>query len=543
MNERSHSLHGALRKARQLHPRRTAIVDGEREVDYAELDRISDSLASALVQAGVREGDRVGVDLPKSWETVAGIYGILKAGAAYVPLDPSSPLERSSEIVRDCGVRCMLVGSPESPWIREPATDTGLRTVVIVSGDPEAPDLSRGPNVVTGWRHRPPDPPTRDVGGSDLAYVLYTSGTTGTPKGVPMTHGNALAFVDWAVREFGLTYQDRLSSHAPLHFDLSVFDLFAAATAGAALLLIPPHVAALPAEQSAWLEDSKVTVWYSVPSALDAMVRRGGLERRDVENLRWVLFAGEVFPTPRLRELMELLPQARFANLFGPTETNVCTWYEVTELPEDDAETIPIGWPIPGTRAFPLDDGGREAEPGEIGELVVRGPAVMSGYWGEEPGGASFVQLSEGPMAGVVYRTGDLVRVDERGLLRYVGRNDFRIKVRGLRIDLMEVEAVLSTNPDVADVAVIAVPDVDAGHRLIACVVARGAQDAKSFLRTGTRRLPRYMCPDRVEFHDALPRTSTGKIDRAALAQHLSGTGGMKGPGQGPERRQRDERS
>ena len=234
---------------------------------------------------------------------------------------------------------------------------------------------------------------------SDLAYILYTSGSTGVPKGVMLSHANAIAFVDWAAAEFEVGEDDRLSSHAPLHFDLSVLDLYVAAKAGAALVLVPGQLALFPSELGRWIRDAGITVWYSVPSILTLLVLRGKLAETTLPNLRTILFAGEVFPTKYLHQLMQLLPHVRFANLFGPTETNVCTWYEVPRWEGEPPLSIPIGKPACGDEIFAVADDGSLAPPGEVGELYVRGPSVMQGYWADDERTAATLLPNWGELA------------------------------------------------------------------------------------------------------------------------------------------------
>jgi amino acid adenylation domain-containing protein len=365
--------------------------------------------------------------------------------------------------------------------------------------------------------------PTRqidvDVLDQDLAYILYTSGSTGEPKGVSLTHRNAMAFVTWAAEEFDVGPSDRLSSHAPFHFDLSVFDLFAAAHGAAAVVLVPPRASVFPLEVARFLREQNITVWYSVPSILTAMTTHAAVEALDAPDLRTLLFAGEVFPTKHLRRLMALLPHVRFANLYGPTETNVCTWYEVPPLPEDLVADIPIGRPITNDEVRILGEDGRPVAPGEPGELVVRGATVMRGYWADPE--RTERSLVPDPCGGAfpdpVYRTGDIVREDPDGNLRYLGRRDAQIKSRGYRIELGEIETALISHPMVRECAVVAVPDELITNRIKAFIV--GCADERELVRFCGQRIPKYMIPQAFEFRDDLPKTSTGKTDRRALVQ------------------------
>ncbi len=313
---------------------------------YAELDRAADQLAEHLIELGVRAGDRVALYLDKSADSIIGIYGVLKAGAAYVPLDPQAPTSRLAYITTNAGVRVLLTGGEKADAVSELREQAPTITHVVVLNDANVRD-----QLAARTGQAPRVPAIED----DLAYLLYTSGSTGVPKGVMLSHRNCLAFVKWAVAEFGVTADDRLSSHAPLHFDLSTFDLYAAALAGAPVVLVPSHTSVFPSQVRTFIEQQGITVWYSVPSILTMLVLRGGLTTESCPGLRTILFAGEVFPTRYLRQLTELLPHVRFANLYGPTETNVCTWHEVRPLGDGD-ETSPNGRAIDGVDVYALNE-------------------------------------------------------------------------------------------------------------------------------------------------------------------------------------------
>jgi amino acid adenylation domain-containing protein len=514
-----------LEESARNRPDAPAVLDGEREITYVELERQSNRLANLLVELGVRRGERVGIYLDKSIESVVAIYGTLKAGGAYVPLDPQAPPARLGYIARDAGVRVLLTGcEKQEAWQALMRDGPALHSLVALNGAPTAGPEGVRTLAMSDVAGAPDSPAGVPVVDCDLAYILYTSGSTGTPKGVMLTHRNCLAFVEWAVEEFAVRAEDRLSSHAPLHFDLSTFDLFAAAAAGAAVALVPVQASVFPSEIRRFIESTEITVWYSVPSILAMLVIRGGLQNGALPTLRTILFAGEVFPTGYLKRLVELLPHVSFANLYGPTETNVCTWWEVSELPEDPSETIPIGRAIANVDTFVVTDDGRPAEPGEVGELYVRGPTVMQGYLGDPEKTAS--RLVADPFGDVldqrVYRTGDLVQETAGGDYRFLGRRDDQVKSRGYRIELGDVEAAIQAHPDVTECAVVAVPDDLVGNRLYAFVAADEETLDPPLGAFCAERVPGYMIPERFEVSGALPRTSTGKIDRPALAARLS---------------------
>jgi L-proline---[L-prolyl-carrier protein] ligase len=507
-------VHELLTRAAAAHPERTAVVDRERRVTYAELDERSSRLAAALADAGVAPGDRVGLYLNKSLEAIVGVYGVLKAGATYVPFDDQAPATRLAYVASNAGIRCLVTEAEKAHgWATMAELGAPLEALVVSGGAAQAPDGVR----VIEWAALdayPATAPSVPTAPDDLAYILYTSGSTGDPKGVMLSHENALAFVEWAVEEVGVRHDDRVSSHAPLHFDLSTFDLFGAAAAAAELVLFSRDDSVFPVELANRIRDTGITIWYSVPSILALLATRGGLDRAPLPELRAVLFAGEVFPTKYLDRLMELIPQARFYNLFGPTETNVCTWYEVPRPGPDRPDPIPIGAPIAGVEIVVADEEGREVDEGEAGELLVTGPTVMHGYWGDAERTARVLSSADGKRT---YHTGDLVRRHVDGSLLFLGRRDAQIKSRGYRIELGDIEHALGQLDRVAECAVVAVPDELVTNRIKAIVVPNGELTDAEVVRFCGERLPRYMVPDEVEFRETLPRSSTGKIDRRRL--------------------------
>lgn len=523
-------LHRLLERAACGTPGSPAVIDGSRTLDYDGLNYHAELLAKELRTAGVRHGALVGLFVGKSLEAVVGIHAILKAGAAYVPLDMTAPPARIRYVVADAGLRVVLVGPTDNPappawadsatqvehWIPVSRARKGAgvdsenraddKQAVANSSPDERPSIDSGPELQV-----------YPVSEDDLAYVLYTSGSTGRPKGVKLTHRNALAFVRWAAREFALRPQDRLVSHAPLHFDLSIFDLFGAAAAGATVVLVPPRMNAFPSEVVQLVRDQQITVWYSVPSALVLMESRGGLAKTPLPELRLVLFAGEVFPLPVLRGLLTALPQTVFYNLFGPTETNVCLFYQVPrELPES-CVTVPIGQPIAGVECFALNDEDTPVKAGEEGELWVRGPTVMRGYLGDDAHTREVLASPRGADK-VSYRTGDVVAHDANGVWIFVGRRDTQLKSRGYRIDLREIEAAVHQSGKVLECAVVAVPNGLLGFTFVAYAVAAKGATERELLAHCRAFLPDYMLPDSIQLRDALPKTATGKLDYRALA-------------------------
>lgn len=516
----SYLLHRLLERSASQFPGRPAVIQGDRVVTYAELDRRANQLAQLLLSEGIKIGDRVGVFTDKSIEAVAGIYGALKSGATYVPLDLRAPSARLGYIAANCGLSWLITtGKKTGQWSELMAAGAPLTNIIALDVPQPAP-----PEGVRGWGTRDIDrqtgePVSVELDEHDIAYILYTSGSTGQPKGVMLSHRNGLAFVEWSIDELSLVPEDRLSSHAPFHFDLSIFDLYAAAGVGAAVALVPSTTSVFPVEVARFIRDNLISVWYSVPSILSLLIQHAGLAEGDLSSLRTMVFAGEVFPSKYLSRLMTTLPHVSFHNWYGPTETNVCTAYPVPAAPDPLGPDIPIGRAITNVETIVVDGEGRLVVPGKEGELLVRGPTVMKGYWGDPEKTASrLVANPLDPESGeLVYRTGDLVAEGPDGNYRFLGRRDHQIKSRGYRIELGEIETALNAHPGVIECAVTAVPDEVISNRIVAHVVANADIDEAMLSAWCSTLIPRYMVPESFLFADVLPKTSTGKIDRQAL--------------------------
>ncbi|MGI9077241.1 MAG: amino acid adenylation domain-containing protein, partial [Gemmatimonadaceae bacterium] len=362
--------------------------------------------------------------------------------------------------------------------------------------------------------------PDAHVVPDDVAYILYTSGSTGKPKGVVLSHRNAMTFVNWCAETFRPTEQDRFSSHAPFHFDLSILDLYLPLMHGATLVLIGPELGKDPTGLAAFIAERRITCWYSTPSILSMLAQYGKLPRHDFSSLRIVHFAGEVFPVKHLRLLKSLIPHPRYFNLYGPTETNVCTWYEIPrEMPEERTDPFPIGAVCPPLRARVVDEGGNEVERGSEGELCIAGPGVMQGYWNlPDRNAIAFLVDTDGTQW---YKTGDIVIEEADGNFVYVSRRDRMVKRRGYRIELGEIESGLYRHPAVKEAAVISVKDGDGGVRIKAFLSchAGGKPSVIELKRFCAEHLPASMIPDAFVVESALPKTSTDKVDYQRLME------------------------
>jgi len=518
-----------LLQAADAHPDRPAVWSSTGELTYAELSDLSMRLARALVEHGIEPGDRVVIALAKDVALPIAIFGTLLAGGAYVPIDYLTPPARAHAIVGDAepvavisspqSMRAMLFGdtypahdgpgdnSPALHWLGrgwfDPDRPPGRRPVSESLYQTQQLDQLRSPV---------------EVPASALAYILYTSGSTGRPKGVAHTQDSALAFVRWAVDAVRLGENDVVSQHASPSFDLSVFDFFGAAMAAARLALVPASTFGRVASLCRFIVGTGVTVWYSVPSALLRSSATESLALLQGSALRQVILAGEEIPVGPLRILWQHLPPScRVANWYGPTETNVCTFHDVTALDVDGGDSIPIGRPCPYASTSLAAENGTVSPKGAAGELLVASDTLMSGYWKRQD--ATSRVFSTGHDGRVYYATGDLVSRDARGLT-FRGRVDRLLKVRGYRVQPEEVEHVLEQRADIDEAAVVKHRrgDVD----VLAAVVrlADGRALEHDAVSVHCRRfLPTYMVPDVILPIGELPRGPRGKADYQAVLE------------------------
>lgn len=516
---------------------------GDKSISYGDLDYLSNKLCYSLINSGVNYRDRVGIYLNKSIESLIAIFGILKAGAAYVPLDTGAPTDRVAKIVNDCMPTAIISSSSE---IGKLLDKLPLKcAVVIIDGKDVDIEQKLSDRCIVKWSDvlQCNATYTPNVIEEDLAYILYTSGSTGMPKGVMISHRAAMVFVNWSYDEFKLLPGEIVANHAPLHFDLSIFDIFATIKAGAMIILIPPAISLFPNNLASLIIKEEINIWYSVPSILIKMILYGQMEQLNFSKLRLILFAGEVFPAKYLSMLMHLVPNATYYNLYGPTETNVCSYYKI---PSDySGEVIPIGKSCPYNKLALLsnnkiryiDDISKEVISCNTdtteGELCVRGPNLMTAYWRNPEGTrARKRQMTVYQDIGdeTVYCTGDLVKQNADGNIIYVGRIDSMIKSRGYRIELEEIESVLHRHPSIYRAAVVPVPDLENTNLIKAFVIPHSSGTGKNDIIVDVKEikvfcskyLPRYMIPAFVEICKDLPETQNGKIDKVKLKEMIT---------------------
>jgi len=503
-------------------PERTAVVspDGS-SVTYRQLNDQADRIAAFLVRRGVQPGDRVGILIPKSKESVIAIFGILKARAAYVPADYTAPAARLRSIFADCQLRAIFIYSGVLNVLTEASPEARPETIVAL-GCTAADARARGLDGAMDWETVLAEKGSVDTSASrsldDLAFILYTSGSTGIPKGVMLSQRNATSLTAWASSVYQPTEDDRFSNHPPFHFDMSVQDLYPALQHGAALFIVSEDLGKDPRKLALFISENRLTIWYSTPSILTLLAEYGNLRKLSLDSLRIVGFAGESFPVKHLRKLVDLLPHPAYYNFYGPTETNVCTFARVpTPVPPDRTEPFPIGSACYHCTPLVLDANRNALTPGEEGLLYISGPSVSLGYWNRPQENAAAFLERDGRRW---YNTGDVVREDPTEGFIYLGRRDRMVKRRGFRIELDDVQSGLYRHKGLREVAVIAVPDADSGVKIVAYLSAHAPDNKPSIIELKTfcnQELPAYMSPDVFIFLDALPRTSTDKVNFPAL--------------------------
>lgn len=517
-------------KQAEQRPAQTAIVYKQERLTYGELEESSNQLARLLKEAGCQRGDRIGFLIPKTPAAIITILGILKADCVYVPLDPSSPAPRLEMIVDACAPRFIIAGGSVTALLDELLTDETRRKEIAIGWMGEGNGEGRNFKMqfsradLRGYSTAPLDYQSTS---SDAAHILFTSGSTGVPKGVVITHSNVLHFINWAVNYFGTKPGDKVSSHPPLHFDLSTYDIYGTLSSGAELHIVPTELNLLPHKLAEFIRNSELTQWFSVPSVLNFMAKADVVKQDDFPALERLLWCGEVFPTPPLIHWMQRLPHVKFTNLYGPTEATIASsYYTVPECPAHERVDIPIGLPCDGEELVVLDENLKPLPPGEIGDLYIAGVGLSPGYWRDtektkgvfipRPGGADASER--------IYKTGDLAKLGEDGLVYYLGRADSQIKSRGYRIELGEIETALNALNLTEECAIVAINTGGFEGVAICCayVPLADVDVAPPQLRSNlSKALPSYMLPARWMKFERLPKNANGKIDRKVLREQF----------------------
>jgi nonribosomal peptide synthetase protein VioG len=489
------------------HGQRAAVADEKSKLTYAELDRRSDEVARQLAARDVSTGDVVGILDGRCVTTYAGLVGILKVGAAFVPINPREPVSRTATIARDCGLAAILSPGPQVPSGSLPQA-AGVQLVDL--SDLAASPGSGGYDVV-------------QAGKKDVAYVIYTSGSTGTPKGVRIRHESLANLVAWARRRWPIWPEDHVAQMSPLFFDPSVQQIFPAWASGACLVPVPLDLLLEPAEFLDWLAVRRITHldlvtphWAGISSAIEASG-----QPRYLPDLRWLIVGGESMHYEQIaRWHRAVRGPGRILNIYGPTEATV----DATDYLADDGNTagkVSIGQPLPNYEIFLIDESGKLCAPSEVGEIYIAGVGVADGYVDPVATRATFIPDPRPGAAGFLYRTGDMGRLapDGRGNwgIDFAGRRDSQVKIAGYRIELEEIESAVLRCPAVEDGAVVVVES--AGSKTLLCLFVAD-QEAEPALREElAKSVPPYMVPGRFRRVDRLEYKITGKLDREAMVR------------------------
>jgi amino acid adenylation domain-containing protein len=491
-------LHDSARR----HPQKAALVCGARRVSYAELRDAVLRLAAALRRRGVARGDRVVLFLDNSPEAVVGLFAALQVGAVFSLVNPGTKLDKLAYILNNCTARAVLTEPRLLPLATEAAKSAPSVEVVLSSPFPDEDGFEDAPQGIE----------------LDLAMIVYTSGSTGFPKGVMMTHQNVVAAATSITTYLESRADDVVLSVLPLAFDYGLYQALMCAKVGATLVLEKSFT--YPAVLLERMKREAVTGLPLVPTLAAVLLQLKDLAPGAFPSLRYLTNTAAALPPAHIARLQALFPSARLYSMYGLTECKRCTY-----LPPEQLAARPgsVGIAIPGTEAYVVDEGGRRAPPGVVGELVIRGPHVMKGYWGDPEATERALRPGPYPWEKVLY-TGDLFRCDEEGYLYFVARKDDIIKSRGEKVSPKEVESVLYELAGVREAAVIGVPDPILGMAIKAVVAADpgAGLTEREVIRHCARRLEEFMVPKHVEFRSALPKSENGKISRSRVAEQAS---------------------
>ncbi|CAF1875804.1 amino acid adenylation domain-containing protein [Bacillus subtilis] len=495
-SEKLVSLQDMFEKQAVLTPERIALMCDDIQVNYRKLNEEANRLARLLIEKGIGPEQFVALALPRSPEMVASMLGVLKTGAAYLPLDPEFPADRISYMLEDAKPSCIITTEeiaaslPDNLAVPELVLDQAVTQEIIKRYSPENPDVS--------------------VSLDHPAYIIYTSGSTGRPKGVVVTQKSLSNFLLSMQEAFSLGEEDRLLAVTTVAFDISALELYLPLISGAQIVIAKKETIREPQALAQMIENFDINIMQATPTLWHALVTS---EPEKLRGLR-VLVGGEALPSGLLQALQDL--HCSVTNLYGPTETTI--WSAAAFLEEGLQGVPPIGKPIWNTQVYVLDNGLQPVPPGVVGELYIAGTGLARGYFHRPDLTAErFVADPYGPPGTRMYRTGDQARWRADGSLDYIGRADHQIKIRGFRIELGEIDAVLANHPHIEQASVVVREDQPGDKRLAAYVVADGAIDTAELRRYMGASLPDYMVPAAFVEMDELPLTPNGKLDRKAL--------------------------
>ena len=521
------TLDADLRRAAAAAPAKEALVAGDRRLTYAELDTAATALAARLQAGGVERGDRVAILLPNGIEAATAIYGTLRAGAAFVPLNPTIKADKLAYVLRDCEAVAVITDDQLTPLAEQARSEApSVRHVMsagpaLVAGAGRDLSLPGHETLAAGKDRAPRASAVASASGLpisvDLAAIVYTSGSTGRPKGVTLTHANMTFAAGSIVEYLGMNAQDRVLCVIPLSFDYGLYQLLMSVQVGATLVIEKGF--AFPGRVLELLEREHITGLPGVPTIFQVLSAALGETAPDLPELRFITNTAAALAPATIEALRAAFPGARLFSMYGLTECKRVSYLPPEQL---DARPESVGIPIPGTEVWIEDDAGARLPPGEVGELIVRGAHVMQGYWNDPEATVQRLRPGRWPWEREL-KTGDMFRTDDDGFLHFVGRRDDILKSRGEKVAPKEVENVLYALRGVSEAAVIGVPDPILGQAIKAVIVLtpEARLTEQDVIRHCARHLEDFMVPKLVEFRDDLPKTESGKISRRLIEAEM----------------------
>lgn len=498
------------------YPDKIALVTETGRYSYKEIDEMANKTANALIAEGLEKGDRAAIFLDNSLEVVVGIYGALKAGGIFIMVNPTTKTEKLNYILNNCRASALISSHLKLKVISEVFNNASSLKNVYLTGDDIKPgnDLLKNTHslkeILNGNGSHQPEPRSIDV---DLANIIYTSGSTGNPKGVMMTHHNMISAATSITTYLENTPDDIILNALPLSFDYGLYQVIMAFMTGATVILEKTFT--YPYKVIDTIIKEKVTGFPLVPTISAIILQMEDIKKKSFDHLRYISNTAAALPVAHIQKLREFFPKTKIYSMYGLTECKRVSYLPPEQL---DARPTSVGKGMPNTELYVVDDKGERVGPNVIGELVVRGPSVMRGYW-EMPEETAKI-LRQGPNTGeMVLYTGDLFKVDEDGYIYFIGRKDDIIKSRGEKVSPKEVENILYEIEGVLETAVVGLDDPLLGQAIKAFIVTgNGARlTEKDVQRFCSKHLEDFMIPKYVEFRDELPKTTTGKIKKTGL--------------------------
>lgn len=495
-----------------------AIAHGTRCMTYAEVDTLSKQFATYLHQNEIGQGTLVGILSNVLPEVICAMIGCLRQGVVYVPLNIHAPSEWLANIITKANIKHLIIEDSFIEKGRLLKAECGIESMLVIETNKAPQGFDTFQQIIP--KLTPLDLKINSLA-DDLAYILYTSGSTGSPKGIMITHRNAYTFIGWMKKKFDVKATDKILSRAPLQFDLSVFDIFSTFYAGARLVIKPLDFDEEPNSIIDLIEKEQITIMYTVPSAYIRLLSKVELKGR-CPSLQLVLYAGEPFPPNYLHQFMTALPHIQVSNIYGPTETNIVTYYDMVTPPSPNSP-IPLGYSADDTEIIIVDEALNPLPVNEIGEIMVRGGTVFAGYFNNPT--LTKQRLIQSPFhqqPTMCCLTGDLGKIASDGLIHYHGRKDNMVKTRGYRVEIDEVENAISSIDGVAQVTIIAKEHARYSNLLYAFVIVKNSDlCTNQLVELTANKLPSYMVPYRFYIVEELPKTSTGKVDRVLLRSSI----------------------